>query len=230
MNQPAVGVAAGAVGSTIAVCNLSSSALNTPGDSGIGDPWAAYAALDGEQQILSSVSSESGVFENIAGSVPNHANIRPIITPFGQYANFYHIWRGNDTVTTAPRIQVFGRVKKPLQAAGGLQRWPNDDDPDFPNVVDFWIPLLEPGETNHYMEFGTAAAGRYTNRMFISKPRYVYLQGVEEIIVMITQAAAFSATQLVTMSSGGSTATFFSSSSSSASDASYGLIGVQLSG
>src|SRR6185436_6790112 len=122
MQNPAIGVAAGATGSTLVVCNSNSAALNTPGDATAADPWIAWATLAGETPILSSVSSESGVLDNFGGDVPNSSNIRPIDTPFGQYLNLYHVWRGDNTVTQAPRIQVFGKLPPPRTEAGGLKQ------------------------------------------------------------------------------------------------------------
>lgn len=227
---------AASIGSTLIVANTNSGQLNTWGTSGLGDPWLGFIAQSDSEGLLSSDNtSDAGYVDDqgLSAFVPGHQFIRPIRAAGWNYANFYHIWRGNNTVTTAPRIMVYGRLPKPspTMLADGTRAWPNDDDSDFPPLQEQWIPLTQPGETVTYLELPTAAGGHYLNRQFISAPaKYVYLQGVEEILVMVVQAAAFSNTQLVTMSSGGSTDTDLSSSSSAGSDTSYGVIGVQFSG
>lgn len=232
--------AAASVGSTLIIANANSGVLNAFGTSTLADPWMIRAALSGDGSsevdglMSSDNTSDAGYADDqgFAALIPNHQFIRPIPIGGWNYANFYHIWRGDNTVSQAPRIQVYGRV--PAPGAGNqanTRAWPHDDDVDFPDLQEQWLPLTQPGETTNYIELPTAAGARYLNRQLISAPaKYTYLQGCDLMIVAITQVATFSNTQLVTMSSGGSTDTDLSSSSSAGSDTSYGLIGVQLSG
>lgn len=230
---PGQPVRATSAGGTIVVANRDSAALNVTAAGGVPDPWIGAAAQSGSEGVLSSdifSADVSYVQGGFALDVPNHANLRPISCIGWNYANFYHIWRGNNTVTQAPRIIVLGRVAAALQGAPDNKAWPNDDDVGFPDVKEFWVPLTVPGSSNVYLELAVTPAARYKNDMFISGSQYTYLQGCDMIMAFVTQVATFSNTQLVSQTTGGATISAFSSSSSAAEDTSYGLIGVQFSG
>ena len=236
---PAERTAACAVGGTLIVANTASSVLNVPAEGQAPDPWFGWVAKEGltadisnSENVYSTEStSESGLLDEFAHTTPNHGNIRPIDCMGWNYMNLYHIWRDNNTNSTAPRVMVLGRLPKPPQGLPGGKKWPNDDDPAFPDLGDMWVPLTQPGETTEYIEFPTTAGTRFMARMFISAPsKYIYLQGCTQVMVFVTKAAAFTNTQLVSMSSSAATITEFSSQSSAGEDTSYGVIAVQFSG
>ncbi len=231
---PATRVAACSIGSTLIVANKSSTTLNVPSANQVGDPWFAAADIvSSDESVYSSDStSDSGLLSSgFAHDIPNSNNIRPIPCKGYNYANFYHLVRGNNTTTVSPRIMVYGRVFRAVHAGEGGKAWPNDDDQDFPNVGSFWIPLTQPGESTAYLELPTTYGGRFLNKMYISAPaKYVYLQGCEQIMAFVVQAATITNTQPVSMSSSAVTLEMYSSSSSAGSDTTYGMIACQLSG
>lgn len=232
-DYPMERVASCSIGSTLVVANKNTSALNVPVAGQAPDGWFASAGdISDSQSLFSSAStSDSGLLDEYAHTVPNNDNIRPIKCVGWNYLNLYHVWRGNNTVTQAPRVVVLGKIPRVYPVGENIKAWPNDDDPDFPDLGEFWIPLTQTGETTQYIEFPTTAGARFTSKMYVSAPsKYVYLQGVQEIMVFVTQTATFSNTQLVSMSSSAATITEFSSSSSAGSDTSYGMIAAQFSG
>ena len=238
LNRPVHGDGTGTCGSTIVVANANSSALNVPAAGEAGDPWTVWAAITGDQQVLLSDSSESDALAALVPGVVNEANIVPIQVPSAcRFIDFYHVWRINQQVQTAPRIKVYGRVPQAqvhvAQADGTNGRlWPFDIDEDFPNVKDFWIPLIEPDETATYMEMGTEGAARFSADLFVSKGRYALVQGVTDVLVFISQAAAYTtnaSTAEISATSGNSSIATWSSSAETGGDSDYGVIIARIS-
>ena len=238
LNRPVHGDGTGTCGSTIVVVNANSSALNVPTADEVCDPWSVWAAITGDQLVLPSDSSESDALANLTPGVSNEDNIVPVRIPAScRFLDFYHVWRINQQVQTAPRIKVYGRVPQAQYAvaqAGGTngRLYPFDVDAAFPPLKDFWVPLVEPEEVTTYMELGSEAAARFGADMFISTGRYCLVQGVTDILVFISQAASYStgvSSAEISPSSGGSTHVTFSSSSAPGDDTGYGVIIARIS-
>lgn len=129
----------------------------------------------------------------------------------GSYLGLTHHW--TDVVaascSTPPVVRVFGKVRNP--ATGAPRYHPQDIDADFPDLHasgllasdnswdarGIWIPLTKPGYTMGTPELtlsGVAIRHLFNsdaNQYDVSEEQYVFLAGVEEVLVVVSTAAAY---------------------------------------
>lgn len=161
-DDPKIGSAIAALGSTVLVVNTNAQQVNSK------DPWAC-----------------------LAGTGTNHGNVRPFnISRRSGFVDFFHVYRSaGATVSTSLKIRAYGLV--PPKIRGGKPTpWPADVDTNFTLAGhDFYVPLTTPdGHTE--ADFGTAAPPIvYGSTWAMLGPVSFYVSGCTRIVPLVSQAA-----------------------------------------
>lgn len=173
-----------ATGTTIFVLNTNTEVLTDTNANDVKDPWNI-----------------------IAGNASAHANVRPVNVPpgAGLYLDLRHAYTGSGSeVSTAPQVRVYGLVP-PWNGAPQTndRRWPSDDTAafhEFSATEGWWIELQDSGGSEIITldnEAGNQASTIYVNsttgenNIYVSRGRYVHLQGVIRVLVSVVRAAIF---------------------------------------